>query len=142
MTNRASILDSSVFVDYFRAGKHKDKVQGTAGIIRTSAVVLTELWRGATRTEECEFLSRLEKAYPVWHPSRQNWADSGRILNRIRASAGFGQVKLRDLHFDVLIALTARSYGAQVITTNRLDFELIRTYVAFELEIWQEERNS
>ena len=46
------------------------------------------------------------------------------FLNRIRASAGFGQVKLRDLHFDVLIALTARSYGAQVITTNKLDFEL------------------
>jgi hypothetical protein len=50
---------------------------------------------------------------------------------------GFEPRKLRDLHFDVLIALTARSYGAKLITSNRADFELIRNYKKFELEIWQ-----
>ena len=49
---------------------------------------------------------------------------------------GFEQGKLRDLHFDVLIALTARSYGAKLITSNRADFELIREYRDFELEGW------
>jgi predicted nucleic acid-binding protein len=44
--------------------------------------------------------------------------------------------KLRDLHFDVLIALTARSHGARVITRNRADFELIYHYRRFQLEIW------
>jgi predicted nucleic acid-binding protein len=44
--------------------------------------------------------------------------------------------RLRDLHFDVLIALTARSHGAGVITSNRADFELIRDYRKFQLEIW------
>jgi len=34
--------------------------------------------------------------------------------------------KLRDMHFDVLIALTARNHGATVITSNKTDFELIR----------------
>jgi predicted nucleic acid-binding protein len=43
---------------------------------------------------------------------------------------------LRDLHFDVLIALTARSHGARLITSNRRDFELIYRYTKFELEIW------
>jgi predicted nucleic acid-binding protein len=44
--------------------------------------------------------------------------------------------KLRDLHFDVLIALTVRNYGATLITTNRTDFELIREYRNFKLEVW------
>jgi predicted nucleic acid-binding protein len=40
------------------------------------------------------------------------------------------------LHLDLLIALTARSYGAKLIASNRGDFELIRSYRDFELEIW------
>jgi predicted nucleic acid-binding protein len=36
----------------------------------------------------------------------------------------------------MLIALTARSYGARVITSNRDDFELIREYRDFKLEVW------
>jgi predicted nucleic acid-binding protein len=40
------------------------------------------------------------------------------------------------LHFDVLIALTARSHGARLVTTNRTDFELIREYRDFKLEVW------
>ena len=43
---------------------------------------------------------------------------------------------MRDLHFDVLIALTARTHGARLITSNRGDFELIRTYRDFKLEVW------
>jgi predicted nucleic acid-binding protein len=54
----------------------------------------------------------------------------------MRADHGFEPYKLRDLHFDVLIALTTRSHGATLITSNRSDFELIRSYRKFELEIW------
>jgi predicted nucleic acid-binding protein len=49
---------------------------------------------------------------------------------------GFESKKLRDLHFDVLIALTARTHGARLITSNRADFELIREYRNFKLEVW------
>jgi predicted nucleic acid-binding protein len=49
---------------------------------------------------------------------------------------GFGAEELRDLHFDVLIALTARSHGARLITSNRADFELLRKYRDFRLEVW------
>ena len=54
----------------------------------------------------------------------------------MRADRGFTPEKVRDLHFDVLIALTARSHGATLITSNRTDFELILTYRDFDLEIW------
>jgi len=48
----------------------------------------------------------------------------------------FSPGKLRDLHFDVLIALSARNHGATVVTSDKADFELIRHYKAFQLEIW------
>jgi predicted nucleic acid-binding protein len=39
-------------------------------------------------------------------------------------------------NFDVLIALTARSHGARLITINRTDFELINRYCMIKLEVW------
>jgi predicted nucleic acid-binding protein len=78
----------------------------------------------------------LQENHPVWVPSEGNWLESAHILRRIRKDLGFTPAKLRDLHFDVLIALTARSYGARVITSNAKDFELIRRYRSFDLEVW------
>ncbi len=49
----------------------------------------------------------------------------GKGRSKIHAAKGFGPEKLRDLHSDVLIALTARSLGARRVTSNRADFELI-----------------
>jgi predicted nucleic acid-binding protein len=43
---------------------------------------------------------------------------------------------LRDLHFDVLIALTARSHAARLVTSDRADFEMLSAYRKFEFEIW------
>jgi predicted nucleic acid-binding protein len=54
----------------------------------------------------------------------------------IHAARGLTPGKLRDLHFDVLIALTARSHGATLITSDRSDFALIHQYRKFELEFW------
>jgi predicted nucleic acid-binding protein len=62
--------------------------------------------------------------------------ESGQILAKMRRDRGFGPEKLRDLHFDVLIALTVRYHGARLITSNRADFELIREYRNFKLEVW------
>jgi predicted nucleic acid-binding protein len=58
------------------------------------------------------------------------------LLGKIGVEKGLTGEKLRDLHFDVLIALTARSYGARVITSNRADFEMIRNHCKFKLEVW------
>jgi predicted nucleic acid-binding protein len=50
------------------------------------------------------------------------------LLTKIQAERGYEPRKLRELHFDVLIALTARTHGTKLITSNRGDFELIRKY--------------
>jgi predicted nucleic acid-binding protein len=130
------VLDSSVFINDLRTVRHQERIQSLAGVIRTSAVVLAELWRGATKPSDRKFLLALEKTYPILTPTQENWLESGEILGAIRADRGFAPTKLRDLHFDVLIALTARSHGARLITTDRTDFELISRYRKIDLEVW------
>lgn len=130
------IFDTSVLVDDLRTGRHQERIRSISGLIRTSSVVLAELWRGATRAAEREFLRTLARNHPVLTPTENNWLESGQILGKIRSARGFAPERLRDLHFDVLIALTARSLGARLITTNRADFELIHHSRKFRLEIW------
>lgn len=134
--NDITILDTSIFIDVLRAGLHQNKIQSLQGLIRTSSVVLAELWRGARRPSEHDFLRSLERNHPILTPTEKNWLDSGQLLARISADGGFSPDKVRDLHFDVLIALTARSHGARLITSDRGDFELIVRYRKFKLEIW------
>lgn len=130
------VFDSSIFIDDLRTGRYSDRIAAIRDLMRTSSVVLAELWRGATTREEEKFLAWLEHHYPLLTPTEKNWLDSGRILKRMQRHHGFEAKKLRDLHFDVLIALTVRSTGATLVTSNRDDFELIRGYADFKLEIW------
>ena len=130
------IFDGSLLVDDLRSGCHSERIAGLDELVRTSSVVLAELWRGATTRVDHSFLSALERSYPIFTPTEKNWLESGQILRKIQRDRGFEPAKLRDLHFDVLIALTARTHGARLITSNRADFELIREYREFRLEAW------
>ena len=130
------ILDTSVLVDDIRTGHYRERIRTLNGVIRNSAVVMAELWRGVVEPAEREFLRALGRNHPTLTPTEKNWHESGEILGQIRADRGITPVKLRDLHFDVLIALTARSHGARLITSNRSDFEMISSYRKFQLEVW------
>ena len=134
--SRIAVFDTSIFIDQLRTGRHTTRINSFIGLIRTSSVVLSELWRGTRSTADREFLRKLSRNHPVLSPTEKNWIESGQILARMAEDHGFTSGKLRDLHFDALIALTARSIGARLITTNRADFELIKRYRAFDLEIW------
>ncbi len=134
--NDIVIFDTSVLIDNQRTARHSERMAGCPGRIRNSSVVLAELWRGATVAAERQFVRGIEESRPILAPTTNNWLESGPILAKIGDDNGFGPHKLRDLHFDVLIALTARSHGARLITSNRADFELIRKYRDFKLEIW------
>jgi predicted nucleic acid-binding protein len=130
------IFDTSVLVDQLRTDCYLQRIETMDGLIRNSAVVLAELWRGVVTAADRAALLVLEKNHPTLTPTEKNWLESGEILAKIRADLGFPAHKLRDLHFDVLIALTARSHGARLITSNRSDFELINRYRTLQLEIW------
>jgi predicted nucleic acid-binding protein len=130
------IFDTSVFIDHLRTSRHTERIQAVTGLVRNSAVVLAELWRGANTESERRFLRALERNHPVLPPTIKNWLQSGEILRKIRIAMGFSPEKLRDLHFDVLIALTACSCGARLVTSNRADFESIEKHCPVEVEIW------
>jgi predicted nucleic acid-binding protein len=130
------IFDTSVLIDNLRTSRHQARIESVTGLIRNSAVVLAELWRGATKPHEREFLRAMGRNHPILVPTESNWLDSGKILGQIHADKGLSADKLRSLHFDVVIALTARSHGARVITSDRHDFELISQYRQFQVEFW------
>jgi predicted nucleic acid-binding protein len=130
------LYDSSVLINHIRTGQYLDRIFSSEGMVRNSSVVLAELLRGATSKADREIVRWLEQNFPILTPTAKNWLESGEILAQMKTDRGFETHKLRDLHFDVLIALTARSHGARLITSNRTDFELIRSYRDFKLEVW------
>jgi predicted nucleic acid-binding protein len=97
-------------------------------------------WRsygaGRPKLSNADFVRAHGRNHPIFIPTEKTWLKSGQLLAKIHAVKGFTPEKLRDLHFDVLIALTARSNGARLITSNRADFELIHHHRKFRLEIW------
>jgi predicted nucleic acid-binding protein len=130
------VFDTSVLVDHLRTDCHRRRMETLNGLVRNCAVVMAELWRGVVTSADAELLRALARNHPTLTPTEKNWLESGEILARIRADRGLEAHKLRDLHFDVLIALTARSHGARLITSNRADFEMIHSYRKLQLEIW------
>ncbi len=130
------IFDTSIFIDNLRTGCHQPRIDTVSGLVRTCSVVLAELWRGATKATEREFLRTLARNHPIVTPSQGNWLESGQILAKLQETKRVSPDKLQDLHFDVLIALTARSHGARLITSNRANFELIARQVKLQFDAW------
>lgn len=71
------IFDSSVIIDDLRTLRHRERVQSLLGIIRTSSVVLAELWRGASKPIDREFLRTLARRHPILTPTQKKLAGIG-----------------------------------------------------------------
>jgi predicted nucleic acid-binding protein len=61
MANRTILFDMSVFIDHLRTAKYKVRIPAVKALIRNSAIVLSELLRGATRPDEVVFIKSLMK---------------------------------------------------------------------------------
>lgn len=131
-----AILDASVYIENFRTGRFTLDLLRSPWIVRCSAVVLHELRRGARTALELQFVSDLTKKVQIITPMERHWFESAEVLSRIGKNSGYGPTKLRELAFDVLIALSARDIGATLITCNREDFSEIRKYKFFKVLYW------
>jgi len=124
-----AILDTSVYIDHWERGLYQDTLENLrrAYVIRHSAVVLSELRRGA-RGRDAELLvaNLFELATVQWEPSVADWWEAGRLVRNIGDKQDWDINKRRDFQNDALIALTARRHGATVVTANSSDFELLR----------------
>jgi predicted nucleic acid-binding protein len=135
-TGNLAILDTSVYIENFRTGRFSLELLRSSWIVRCSAVVLHELRRGARADLELQFVSDLAKKVRIITPTERHWIESGEILSLIGKKRGFDPVKMRELAFDILIALSAREIGATLITCNRRDFAEIRKHKVFNVLYW------
>lgn len=136
-TTKFALLDTTVYIENFRSGRFTFRLLQSPYIIRCSSVVLHELLRGARTTTERKFVFELNRRCQVLTPTEQQWLKAAEILQRLRRREHYEAAKMRELAFDVLIALSARSIGASVITTNRADFRAIQRELPFHLLCWE-----
>jgi predicted nucleic acid-binding protein len=134
---KLAILDTSVYIENFRTGRFAFHLLQAPYVIRCSAVVLHELLRGARPGLELRFVMDLMNRCRIIAPTETHWIHAGELLNVMRSRQHYEGNKLRELAFDVLIALTARSIGATLITCNETDFQAIRRHLSFNLLCWK-----
>ncbi|MBM4124855.1 MAG: type II toxin-antitoxin system VapC family toxin [Nitrospira sp.] len=132
-----AVLDTSVYIENFRTGRFALRILQSRWIPRCSSVVLHELLRGARTNLEHRFVRDLQRRCQVLTPTENQWLHAAEVLALIRKGEHCDPRKIRELLPDVLIALTARSLGATLITCNESDFRVIRRQVAFHIEYWR-----
>jgi predicted nucleic acid-binding protein len=123
-----ALIDTNVYIGHWERGLYDEALQQVrrAFIVRHSAVVLSELRRGArTRAAERTVARLRALARDPWTPTENDWWEAGRIIRTLGDAHHWDRSKRRDFQNDALIALTARRRGATVVTANRDDFELL-----------------
>lgn len=123
-----AVIDTSVYIGHWERGLYESILDDVrkAFVVRHSAVVLSELRRGARTPEAQRNVNRLHTlARDVWEPTPRDWWEAGQIIRAVGDAHDWDRSKRRDFQNDALIALTARGHGATVVTANRLDFELL-----------------
>ena len=123
-----AVIDTSVYIGHWERGLYADRLDevSKAFVVRHSAVVLSELRRGARTPQAASTVARLhELASTIWGPTATDWWEAGRIIQTVGDAHDWDRNKRRDFQNDALIALTARGHGATVVTANREDFEIL-----------------
>ena len=125
---RWAILDTTIYVGHWEWGLYEETLAALrkACMIRRSAVVLSELRRGARTPKAQRLMEGLSRVATVrWEPTVEDWWEAGRLIRKVGDAQEWNANERRDFQNDTLIALTARRHGAIVVTANRATFELL-----------------
>jgi predicted nucleic acid-binding protein len=123
-----AVIDTSVYIGHWERGLYVTELAAIRDtfVVRHSAVVLSELRRGARTAKAAKVVERLHRlARGPWAPTAQDWWEAGRIVRTEGDARDWDRNKRRDFQNDALIALTARAHGATVVTANHQDFEIL-----------------
>ena len=136
---RRLVIDTNVYIDWFNAGQHEDVLFQRDAVKHLSAVVLMELRAGAFAVSDRRLVERLETAFAkagrILAPSRAVFSEAGDALRRLQANRGFRIETSHSIVNDVLIALSARSIGATVVTQNERHYRAIQAVRPFLLVV-------
>ena len=100
---------------------------------------MMELYAGARSLSDRKTLRLLftafQRAGRLLLPPASVYEEAGEVLRRLQTEMSYDVSGAYSLSNDVLIALSARSIGATVVTQNQADFEAIRTLRPFKLAV-------
>ena len=136
MILRKAIIDTNLYIGWLNQGLHEDLMLGPGLVRYLSAVVQMELRVGATMLPARRALDQLVRAYRaggrIITPDAEMFDQAGRTLQRLREIGR--EIRRASFVHDVLIALSARSIGAALLTADE-DYQAIRAVVDFKLEM-------
>jgi predicted nucleic acid-binding protein len=132
-----AILDTSVYIDHWERSRYSEVLAAVRRrfVVRQSAVVLSELRRGARTKSAVRLVEALRDVSTViWEPNAEDWWRAGKLIRAIGDAKHWETTKRRAFQNDALIALTAVRHGATVVTTNADDFELLAKAIKLRVE--------
>ncbi len=136
---RRLFIDTNIYIDWINRRQHEEILFQRNAVKYLSAVVLMELRAGAFSRSDRHLVERIEAAFEkagrIVAPSRVVFAEAGEALRRLQVERGYHIDGSHSIVGDVLIALSARSIGAIVITQNERDFRAIQAVRAFQLVV-------
>lgn len=136
---RRLVIDTNIYIDWLNKGRYEDVLFQRDAVKYLSAVVVMELRAGAVLRADRRLVQRLETAFEraghILTPSQVLFAEAGDTLRRLKVEAGYHLGGSHSIANDVLIALSARSIGATVVTRNERDYRAIGRIRSFRLNI-------
>ena len=136
---RRVVIDTNLYIDWLNAGRHEGVLFQRDAVKYLSAVVMLELYAGAfsprDRRVVRSVVAAFDRAERILVPSGAVYEDAGHVLRALQESRGYRVSGSPSVVNDVLIALSARSIGAMVVTSNAKDFAAIREVRPFKLTV-------
>jgi predicted nucleic acid-binding protein len=135
---RRLVIDTNIYIDWFNAGRHEDILFQRDAVKHLSAIVWMELRAGAFSSADRRLVRRVASAFEktgrILAPSRNVFDEAGDALRSLQ-QRGVRVEASHSIVNDVLIALSARSIGATVVSQNERDFRAIQAVRPFELRV-------
>ncbi|MBI2357692.1 MAG: type II toxin-antitoxin system VapC family toxin [Deltaproteobacteria bacterium] len=140
--SRKVIFDTNVYICAIRGGAASREYELLLASLPSTylcSVVSSELYVGALDSRGTRlirgFVSRSENVGRIVTPTHGSWNEAGRILAEMGRREPKYKSMFATLLNDALIAVCALQVGARVCTRNEEDFEGIRRYKRFDLEV-------
>lgn len=136
---RRVVIDTNIYIDWLNERQCEEVIFERGTVKHLSAVVLMELFAGAFSNRDRRLIRSIAlpsaRANRIVIPTVSIYEEAGDVLRRLQRVHGYSMPSAYGLVNDVLIALSARSIGATVITQNQRDFAAIRAVRPFKLVV-------
>lgn len=116
------VYDTCIYIEFLRSGQYEDIFRDRSHIRYLSPIVMMELVAGVRNQKQRRGLEKLflpySKAHRLIDLNTNHYFKAGEILSKLKAGS-------THLSHDILIAMSALSVGAKLVTSNKKDFQRI-----------------